>query len=392
MSNVKSEQEYLSQNYYGVDYEEDSYYTVDDSNEGKDYSQLRREIILQKDQYSVEYICGLIKTAYLDLSPEFQRNEVWQDNKRKSLFIESILLNIPIPIFYAYNNDEELLSIIDGKQRLSTIRDFRNNSFQLSNLHHLKQFNNLKYCDLPEKVRLNFDRYQCSFYILNYMTPKRYIFDIFMRINTGSVPLTTQEIRNIFAKPKVRELLKRMSTCIEFRKVTRQKINDTRMDAQEMALRFIALRKNYDFTQDKFVFTESSLSELLDRTIAELNQVSEQELLDYFNLFKFSCVQSYELLNDKAFSRLKMHHGKILPKSNTINKSLFSAFTVLLTNERYKYADLKSASMQVIEEFFILQDGKIVSSILASSTGSKKNLNDLFYYINNLLKEYINVN
>ena len=162
MSNInqKTELEYLANNYYGVDYEDDSYYTVESSEINKDYVDLRREIILQKEQYSVEYLNRLIQSDYLDLSPEFQRNEVWQDNRRKSLFIESLLLNIPIPIFYAYSNEDERLSIIDGKQRLSTIRDFCNNQFRLSQMHYLKQYNGKLYNELPEKIKDKKERYQ----------------------------------------------------------------------------------------------------------------------------------------------------------------------------------------------------------------------------------------
>lgn len=391
MGITKSSEQILSES-YGVEFEEDSYYSVSNSISGKDYSELRREILLQKDQYAIDYICKLIATEYLDLSPEFQRNEVWQDVKKRSLFIESILLNIPIPIFYAYSNDDERLSIIDGKQRLSTIRDFSKNKFSLSHLHHLAQFNGMTYAELPEKVRSNFDRYQCSFYVLNYRTPKRYIFDIFMRINTGSMPLTTQEIRNIFAKPKVRDLLKKMSTCTSFRKVTRSKINDIRMDAQELALRFIALKKNYNFNNETLCFNESSLSELLDRTIGELNETPDIELASYLTDYKIACDRTYELLQERACSRLKMYGNKIVVRSQTINKSLFSVFSVLLSDDKYAGISLRKYTNKVINELYPLQDKGALAQILSSGTGSKNNISNLFYYISTLLGDNIYVN
>ena len=389
MSNMTTTEQMLNES-CGIDYEEDSYYSVINENAEKDYSDFRREILLQKEQYSIDYVYKLISTEYLDLSPEFQRNEVWQDNSKRSLFIESILLNIPIPIFYAYSNQDEKLSIIDGKQRLSTIRDFEKNKFKLSHLHHLVKFNGKTYSELPEKVRANFDRYQCSFYILNYRTPKNYIFDIFMRINTGSVPLTSQEIRNIFAKPKVRELLKKMSVCTSFRKATRSKINDIRMDAQELALRYIALLKRYNFSAYRFDFLESSLSEALDNTISQINNESEETLDEYLSNYKVACDRIYELLQDRACSRLKMSSsGKIVVRSQTINKSLFSVFAVLLSDEKYAGVNLRRYTSKVIEELFIVQDKGSLSSVLASGTGSKGNLTDLFYHVSVLLEDII---
>lgn len=379
---------YLS-NYLGIEFEEDPYYFVDNDQDARDYNQVRQEIVLQKEQYAIDFIIRMIDTQFLDLSPEFQRNEVWSDNKKKSLFIESLLLNIPVPIFYAYSNQDEQLSIIDGKQRLSTIRDFYRGKFKLTNLHHLKQFNGFVYNELPDRVKNNLDRYQCYFYILNYLTPKRYIFDIFMRINTGSVPLTSQEIRNIFAKPRVRNLLKDMASSVSFRKATRQKIKDIRMDAQELALRFIALKNNYDFKNHRFIFPENNLSELLDRVIAELNAASDAMLKSYLVDFKDACEQAYELLGDYAFSRLKMQGNSIKLRSNTINKSLFSAFTVLLSDEKYKYKKLREYRNKVLFEFCIVQSEPTMNAVLSSGTGSKSNLGTIFNCIEIVLEDFV---
>ena len=127
-----------------------------------------------KCRYEVKniHVEDLLKPEYSEIEKYFKDRREWTI-KEKNNFIESLLLNIPIPIFYAYSNEDERLSIIDGKQRLSTIRDFCNNQFRLSQMHYLKQYNGKLYNELPEKIKVNFDRYQCSFYVLNYLTPKR---------------------------------------------------------------------------------------------------------------------------------------------------------------------------------------------------------------------------
>jgi uncharacterized protein with ParB-like and HNH nuclease domain len=74
----------------------------------------------------------------IDLTPDFQRNLVW-DDLRKSRLIESILLRIPLPIFYFAQDEDGRISVVDGLQRLSTIRDFMNNNFRLNNLEYLQE-------------------------------------------------------------------------------------------------------------------------------------------------------------------------------------------------------------------------------------------------------------
>lgn len=76
--------------------------------------------------------------SILDLSPDFQRNFVW-DNTRKSRLIESILLKIPLPVFYLARNNEGKYQVVDGVQRLSVINDFFSNGFKLRNLEYLNE-------------------------------------------------------------------------------------------------------------------------------------------------------------------------------------------------------------------------------------------------------------
>ena len=369
----------------GVEYEEETYYQVEDEKEERAYSDIRKDIYLSKEQYAINYINDLIVTGYIDLSPEFQRNEVWNDETKKSLFIESLFLNIPIPIFYAYDNGDSQLMIIDGKQRLSTIRDFLKNKFQLKNMKYLRKYNGCYFDDLPDRIKIDFNRYQCHFYVLNHNTPKRYLFDIFMRINTGGEPLKAQEIRNIFAKPKVRELLKKLSKCQPFLIATRKRITDDRMDAQELVLRYIALLRNYDFQNGLLKFKETTLSQLLENTIAALNQMDD--FTEITRNFENACNRSYELFGEKAFSRLEKKSGKISRKSTMINRSLFTAVTVILSNSKYEYVDFKQYTNTILDELYYLLKNN--GNLLTSATTSKTNTVRLFGYIESLMRDNI---
>lgn len=365
-------------------------YEADDSIENLDnkkYDSYRKDIIVRNEKYSISETYNSIKGKYIDLSPEFQRNEVWKDNTKKSKFIESLMLNIPIPIFYCYDTSQEW-QVIDGKQRLSTIRDYIEGNFALKGLQYLKEFENLTYSQLPELVRFHFDRYQLNFYILDYRTSKRVVYDIFYRINTGGAPLTSQEIRNVFASQKVRSLLKDMIACRDFVENT-SGLKDIRMDAQELALRFIALKKCRQ-SNAEFIFKENSLTELLNEAVNLLNKEDPSEFEQYKEMFINGCRNARTLLGNNPFGRL-IKKNDAITHYNIVNKSLFTVYTVLLSDRKYQGIDLREFSRAVIRELFSIMQLPNILDCLASGTSSKAKIMTLFASVNEVFRENIKI-
>ena len=195
--------------------------TEDTSNEDLDsvpYS--TDDIRISQHMYSVFQIYHSIKDEMLILQPEYQRNKVW-DIERKSLLMESIMLRIPIPTFYFQEDWKGNKSVIDGLQRLSTIYSFMNDEFCLKGLQYLKQFNGCCYSELGKKYAVLIQETQLVVNVLDSKCSDQVKFDVFRRVNTGGVPLNAQEIRNIMASDSVRNLLRNMSLSDEFIKAGR---------------------------------------------------------------------------------------------------------------------------------------------------------------------------
>ena len=95
------------------------------------------KIRIEQQMLSVKYVFELYEDKLLDTNPNFQRKPVWKENKRKSLLIESLMLRIPIPAFYFYENENGLFQVIDGQQRLITIFEFLQGKFKLSGLEYI---------------------------------------------------------------------------------------------------------------------------------------------------------------------------------------------------------------------------------------------------------------
>ena len=223
--------------------EEEEYEDDSDSVEEKPFNADR--IRVENKPISVQQMYDMIKSQQLNLNPGFQRRKVWKEKKRKSLLIESLMLRIPLPVFYVYEDEDSVWHVVDGLQRMSTIYDYMNGKFELFGIQYLNNSKGRKFNNLDQKYKNRITQTTLMINVIDSMTPIQVKYDIFRRINTGGVPLTPQEIRNSTAKQKTREFLTKMIECEEF-KIATNNMSDTRMQAQELVLRFIAFYLGYN--------------------------------------------------------------------------------------------------------------------------------------------------
>jgi hypothetical protein len=180
------------------------------------------KIKVSSKQFSIKLIKDLIDTNDIDLNPAFQRNFVW-NSIQQSRLIESILLRIPLPMFYFSEDEEGKIAVIDGLQRLTTINDFMDNKFPLKGLEYLGNTCEGKYYKdnnrkkgLDAKYLRWFNLTQISGNVIDPTSPLKVKYDIFKRINTGGKPLNRQEIRNCLAGKELRKILREMFSLSEF--------------------------------------------------------------------------------------------------------------------------------------------------------------------------------
>ena len=169
------------------------------------------KIKVRSDKIAVSILSKMIDNESIDLNPDFQRNLVW-NSFQKSRLIESILLRIPLPMFYFAEDNEGNLSVVDGLQRISTIKEFMDNKFPLRDLQYLNDSCEGRYYEtkgnkkgLDTKYLKWFDLTSISANIIDPSSPSKVKYDIFRRINTGGRPLNNQEIRNCLMGKGLRE-------------------------------------------------------------------------------------------------------------------------------------------------------------------------------------------
>ncbi|MBR0600991.1 DUF262 domain-containing protein [Bacillus altitudinis] len=301
------------------------------------------KIRIEQRMLSLKYVKELIDSNLLNLYPDFQRNKVWREAKRKSLLIESLMLRIPIPAFYFYEDENSVLHVIDGLQRLSTINDFLNNTFKLKGLQYLQEScNGKRFNEIDTKYVSRIYMTQLAVNVIDARTPSQMKFDLFRRINTGGVSLNAQEIRNSIAKPRIRAFLKRLANSDAFQLATGRGIDDTRMAAQELVLRFIAFYRAYNYETGELSYNNSDLELFLDRTFEELNGFNDNKLNDLEQTFYKAMIKSYDIFDKLAFRKYKLSELSESPRKKLINKSLFTAWSVILADPNFPFKPAKS--------------------------------------------------
>jgi uncharacterized protein with ParB-like and HNH nuclease domain len=180
--------------------------------------------------------------------PKYQRNFVWEEDKEKmSKFVESIILDLPIPyLFFADEKETGKLEIVDGSQRIRTLNSFKNNKFELEGLEKLDLLNGFKFSDLPESRQRRFLRKTLRSIELTEKASSDVRRDLFERINTKPYDLLPMELRkglydgdfyNFMEECSSKELFVRLCPISEKRK--------NRGEAQELVLRYFAYADNY---------------------------------------------------------------------------------------------------------------------------------------------------
>lgn len=357
------------------------------------------EIKVHAKQFSLRLISDMIDDKDIDLSPDFQRHFVW-NSSQKSRLIESILLRIPLPMFYFSEDDEGRITIVDGLQRLTTIKEFMDNKFPLRDLEYLSEScGGRYYTDQGKKNGLDakyfrwFNQTQFSVNVIDPSSPPKVKYDIFRRINTGGKPLNNQEIRNCLAGDSLRDTLNEMVNLEEFKSATDNSIKPTRMDDQEIALRFILFHRFIE--KDGFINNYSGYMDTsLDDLTEELSKQKKENLEKYIGLFS-NAMKNAEYLFGRKYAFRKVRPGDLLPESSKqlINKALFVSWSVMLSKYDYEIIKQNNSEKALLGPLAesIEHDWELLN-YLSYGTNGRNNLLYVFGFVENLIQGILKIN
>lgn len=356
-----------------------------DEDEGQDekgYNPYNPKLIrVDTKPFSIRQMMEMIEIGDVDLSPDFQRGFVWNDITRKSRLIESLLLRIPIPVFYFAQDEEGLFQVVDGVQRLTVINSFMKNEFKLKNLEYLTECNGKYFNKADSKAENIEDMYvrriqqtQLFVNVIDPQTPSKVKYDIFKRINTGGKALNNQEIRNCLANAKTRNFLRELSKSEKFLHATKKSISAARMADEELVLRFIA----FYLMDHKIMLTEykGGMDDLLNNTVEFLNALELEMFVEIRKQFFQAMDNAFYLFGEHAFR-----------KSKYINKSLFVGISrVLCDITMQRLCEMKKDEIDNRMQEAISHND-CFRNALSMATNDAKNIKLVYETVKNIIGE-----
>ncbi|MFJ5259409.1 DUF262 domain-containing protein [Streptomyces sp. NPDC088387] len=334
---------------------------------------------------TVDLLLSRLRNEMIDLAPDFQRRAgIWTDEKQSRL-IESLLLRIPIPSFYAAEQKDGSWAIVDGIQRLTSIARFLDAGtvkappLKLKGLEYLRNFAGAGFGDLSGKLQIRLRETEVVVHVIRRGTPEPVMFNVFARINTGGEPLTRQEIRHALIPGRARTFLTELAESQEFRDATGGSVVGDRMADREMALRFLAFRltppdgyRTGDF--------DSFLAEAMHR----INRfdATDEERLRYE--FRSAMLAAQAAFHGHAFRKYRSGQQRKSP----INKALFETIAVNLAaldpDQRYGLAQL-----DVLEAFADLMEDAEFERSISVATGDPKKVRKRFEAVQELFEDLL---
>jgi hypothetical protein len=341
------------------------------------------EIGIKEDKFSVYELLRQYQNGRIILDAEFQRNLVWNKNDM-SRFIESIILDLPIPALFFNQTVENKYIVVDGRQRISTLISFLGKAkendvfeylnFKLTGLKGLPYLNGKTYQDLREYIGLQarIEDKALNIFVIKPSVKLDIIYDIFDRINTGGTKLNKQEVRNALLAGKSNQLLRDLAQTDYFQQAINNGISDKRMKAQETVLRILSFMI-FDFKTDY----KGSMSNFLEMGMRELNKTDDKNIDDLRNRFEKVMKLSYLIFEDNNFS-LQANE-----KYKRVNLSIMDSVCYFLDSTEESF--IVKNKEKIKQNYLILINNSDYIKAVTLGTGSSEKVQERFYLAKTIL-------
>jgi hypothetical protein len=318
----------------------------------------KRTVATDTVQMTIGEVANMYASSELNILPEFQRLFRWTDG-RKSSFVESILIGIPIPPAFVYEKEDGTWELIDGLQRISTVLEFMgllkdpdSGNFRRSTLFRTKYLPSLEgvvwqeqaqgEVGLDKPLQLFFRRHRMDFQILKHPSDPKTKFDLFQRLNRGGAYANEQEVRTcsmVLANAEFTKQLRQFADRQAFQKVFRL-TSDQKLQQEglEYAVRLIV------HTYEEFP-KRLDVQEFLDQAI--LKVMEERPAEEVMRRLEWTVDVLFRLLGGDALIPPEDRHAAIAPR---FSLRALEGIAVGLARNKEKILALPEADKFVMEK------------------------------------------
>lgn len=281
------------------------------------YDSAEYRITQERNDFLLPQIVDFVRARkWVNIRPEYQRRLVWSD-KEKSLLIESLLMNVPVPPIFLYEHDLNRYEVMDGQQRINSVIEFYENRLTLRGLEKWNILNGRTYSECPPRIQRGFDRRRISATVLlaESTMAKSGSDDlrilVFERLNTGGLKLTAQEMRNCLYSGPFNDLIVELAGFRPFNEIwdippyddnisgdhiTKQLMTNSyykRMKDCELVLRFFAFRQKSK--------VRGAVKRILDSFMNQNRNASARDLDRFRQEFTSRIQLAYEIFGKSTF-------------------------------------------------------------------------------------------
>lgn len=231
--------------------------------------ELSKRIDFYLTEYSVELLADKMQRGEF-VVPSYQRAYTWEED-RKSRFIESMIIGLPIPFLFFWEMPNGKLEIVDGSQRLRSLEEFVTGDLRLGELESLTMLSGFKFSELPESRRRKIKNRSIRGIVLNEHADEQARFDMFERINTGSKIANKAEVRRGALAGPFMNLVKDLAELPLFTSLAPvSKKEAAEREREELVTRFFAYSDGLDGYKDRpseffFKYTKAMNAKVADQ-------------------------------------------------------------------------------------------------------------------------------
>ncbi len=320
-----------------------------------------KDVVIYGTDWTVETLCRQIEKEVIDLEPSFQRRSAWDDN-RASKLVESILIGLPVPniVLAAAKKDGNKFIVLDGKQRLLTISNFFNGRLKLQKLTIRTDLNKKTFNNLSEGDQNSFENSAIRTTVIKNWSDDRFLYLTFYRLNSGSLPLSPQELRRAFVGDKLANLIdKFLDESSDVKSLFKGEL-DRRMRDSELVLRFLAFQR-------KIKTYNGNLKYLLDSLTEEFQEGNDQEIGAEFESLNRAISTAVKIFGENSFQKWKPTEEKF---ENSFNKAIFDCLCRYFSHEDIAIKSLEKSG-QILNAFKKVCDDREFMNAIERTTKSK---------------------
>ena len=321
------------------------------------------DLLIRHESRTIHDVIRRINQGNYVMDPDFQRDFIWPEDKQSKL-IESVIMRIPLPVFYMAENDGGRMVVVDGLQRLSTFQRFLAGELKLR-LPEREELNGKKFSDLESKLQNRVEDCNLIFYTIDSKVPERARLDIFERVN-GGVPLTRQQMRNCLFMGQATRFLKEEAHTSTFLQATGSSLNEKTMRDREFVNRFCAFQL---LSLDAY---HGDMDDFLAKCLREMNTLKESELSRLADGFRKSLTNNFLLFNRHAFRK----HAPEQERRSVLNASLWDVMSTSFSH--YPLSKVEACAELLRQATFRLLENEEFNTAITYGTNDARRVRTRF--------------